>query len=512
VFPSASPKRAPSVLDEPDASPRVRIAMLRQVGPAMLVIVIAIVATYLVPALHAARPWTPGDPVPGWNLFGRPFEGPAQVARQERVAKVDALATEVLAADDPAPRPVPARKPVVALAPGDVLPAYVPQPDDDKAPVQSLELFAGTELDPFFSSLARTDAGVEGHITRVVHWGDSSIGMDGIPSAIRRRMQNRFGDAGHGFHLIAPPNASYLHREVRFRHNDAWEHCFIIQRCKKDGHYGLGGVTFSSTGGAESSFAPHPKNSAGRVSKFEVWYAAQPHGGRLRVRVDKEEPQLIDTRADALEDRVHTIEVEEGAHRLQVRAMGRVRIYGVTLEREGPGVQWDGLELVGAFTSRLRAFDEDHLRVQLQHRQPDLVVLSFGGNDMIRDIPMSQYSGEYREAIAHLRRARPQMACLVMAPLDHGQRKGPRIESLPVVAKMVQAQREAAEAEGCAFFDTVAAMGGEGSAGRWFKHEPRLMSGDLGHATASGHQVIGEALHRAIVEAYVAYRRRTDPK
>ena len=68
--------------------------------------------------------------------------------------------------------------------------------------------------------------------------------------------------------------------------------------------------------------------------------------------------------------------------------------------------------------------------------------------------------------------------------------------------------RAAAQAEGCAFFDTWTAMGGEGSAGRWFKREPKLMGGDLGHATGKGHQVIGELFYRAVIEAYVAYRKR----
>lgn len=500
----------PPAPDEVEST-RMRLAMLVQVGPAMLVVVVCIALVYLVPALEPMRPWKPGEPVPFWNLLGRPFETELDAQQSERVAAIETLAAEAIALDEPPPPPPRRTPPASAVIDDPALRRYVPHPDDTKPAVESIELFDGGELDVFFAALAETDAGLPGRVTRIVHWGDSAIGMDGIPGAIRRRMQNRFGDAGHGFHLMAPPNSSYLHREVRFRHNGGWDHCFVIMRCKKDGHYGLGGATFSSTGGAESTFAPHPERSGGRVSRFEVWYAAQPHGGRLRLRVDRGEPIVVDTQAGALEDRWHAIDVEDGPHKLEVRANGRTRIYGVTMEREGPGVVWDSLELVGSFTSRMLAYDGGHLRRQLEHRKADLVVLTFGGNDMIRKIEMSEYAEEYRRVIRHLRQARPEMSCMVMAPLDHGVRKGVRIESLPVVAKMVAAQRDAARAEGCAFFDTVAAMGGEGSAGRWFHHEPRLMGGDLGHATTKGHQVIGEAVHRAILEAYVAYRVRTDP-
>src|SRR5690606_27994192 len=150
----------------------------------------------------------------------------------------------------------------------------------------------------------------------------SAIGLDGIPGAIRRRMQARFGDAGHGFHLIAPPNTSYRHREILLRHNEGWELCFIIRRCKGDGRYGLGGATFWSTGGAQSRFAPHPKRSSGRVGRFDVSYMAGPRGGKLKLRVDDGDWEVLSTRAEQVEDRWHTIEVEDGMHSLTVRAGG----------------------------------------------------------------------------------------------------------------------------------------------------------------------------------------------
>lgn len=495
---SPPPNHTPPADDPVVARPSWRT--LGHVGPALVTLVLCVAATYLIPGLGFARPWVPGDPVPFWNLLGRPFEQPPEHTTRP---DVDRLADEVLATDEP-PVTTPVSRP--PRPPGA---RYEPDPRDLKPAPQPLELFAGDEIDPFFAALARTDTGEDGAVTRVVHWGDSSIGMDGIPGAIRRRMQARFGDAGHGFHLMAPPNTSYRHREVRFRHNDGWGACFIIQKCRADGHYGLGGTTFRSVGGAESWFAPDPERSSGKVSRFKVWYAGQPRGGRLRLRVDRGEPIVVETAADALIDRWHTIEVPDGFHELSVRAAGggRVRVYGVTLERDGPGVSWDGLALVGAFTNRMLEFDAEHLKAQLGERAPQLAVLTFGGNDMIRKISMERYEEEYRAVLRHVRAARPEMACLVMAPLDHGLRDGRRIRSLPVVPKMVQAQRRAAQAEGCAFFDTYQAMGGEGGAARWFRKKPRLLSGDLAHATAAGQKVLGELVFRAITQAYVAYRR-----
>ncbi len=488
-----------------------QLEMLRQLGPAMAVVVMCVVATYVVPALKFARPWTPEDPAVFWNLLGRPFETEAQEAAADRVEEVEELAQEVLAAKDPEPVVEPPRE-VVPADTVETLPAYTHRDGDDKPVVQSLELFEGTELDSLFERLARADARIEGSVVRVVHWGDSSIGVDGIPGAIRRRIQNRFGDAGHGFHLMAPPNTSYRHREVEFHDNDRWKRCFIIHKCRSDGHYGIGGTTFSSWGGAQSTFAPHEERSSGKVSRFELYYAGQPEGGQLQLQVDDSDKVVLSTAADSLQDRWHAIDVDDGPHTLSVRAIGegQVRLYGVTMERPGPGVVWDSAAFVGAFTNRMMEYDAKHLAAQLQHRGSDLVVFTFGGNDMIRRMKMSTYADEYRAVIDHVKQAKPGIACLVMAPLDHGERQGARIVSKPVVPRMVRAQREAAESRGCAFFDTYAAMGGEGSAGRWRGRSPRLMSGDLGHATANGHQVIGELFYRALLEAYVEYRKRAD--
>lgn len=488
-----------------------RLAMLRQVGPAMATVAACVVATYVVPSLEFARPWKTGDPLPFWNLIGRPLDAEELQAEEDRAEEVEEVAQEVLAAKDPEPVVAPPRE-VVEVDAVETLPPYEAREGDDKKAVQKIDLFEGHELDGFFEELARADAGIEGSVVRVIHWGDSSIGIDGIPGAIRRRMQNRFGDAGHGFHLMAPPNTSYRHREVAFSHNDSWKKCFIIYKCRSDGHYGLGGTSFESWGGAQSSFAPHPERSSGKVSRFQLFYAGQPEGGKIRVQVDDGEKIVLETAADALDDRVWSAEVPDGPHRLTVRAVGegQVRVYGVAMERPGPGVVWDSAALVGAFTNRMNELDEVHLGNQLRQRGTDLVVFTFGGNDMIRKVAMSTYAEEYRAVIDKVRKAKPEAACLVMAPLDHGERQGAQILSRDVVSRMVKAQREVAKDTGCAFFDTFSAMGGEGSAGRWYKRKPRLMSGDLGHATASGHQVIGELFFRAMLQAYIDYRERAD--
>lgn len=483
----------------------------RQIVTAMLTLVMAIGLTYLVPRWHWARPWTPDmDYVPFWNLIGRVLLGEGEVADQVNVelAKVQELARVEVAADEKA-EPFVDRAVRTPVEVGERLPEYVKNPEDAERVEMTLENV--DTLETFYGALAASELGYAGAITRVMHYGDSAIGNDGIPGAIRMKMQARFGDAGHGFHLLGQPNASYRHQGVRFAEKSPWNHCFIIFGCReKDGHYGLGGTTFESVGGAEITLSTANKGAMGRkASHFEVWYAGAPRGGNLKVQLDEQEPVVLATAAEQLEDRWYAVDAEDGEHSLTVRAAGggKVRAYGVVMERSVPGVVWDEMSQIGALTRRMSNFNKDHLHSQIRRRDPDLVVFMFGGNDMNTQGTMAKYREEFTEVIRLFRGAQP-LPCLVMAPLDHGERDGARIVTRPIVTKLVNAQREVAKAEGCAFFDTFAAMGGEGSMGRWVRSSPALGSGDLSHLTHHGHKVVGGMLYRALVAGYVDYRKR----
>lgn len=481
-------------------------------GTATLVLCIAL--TYLVPGLGFAQPWRADeDFVPFWNLVGRELMGQgAAAARQEdELRRLEELARRGGELDTP-----PGRLDGVVVAPpaDGVYPPYAPG-EDEAAPVDVTLEFAHN-LDPFYAALTRTDLRFAGAVTRASHWGDSVLGNDGITGAIRQRLQARFGDAGHGFHSMTRYDPSYRHRGIRFKERTEWTRCRISHCKREDGRYGYGGILAGSGAGSESRFATAQKGGFGRaVSRFELWYLAGPGGGDFKIIVDDAQQHVVSTAADSPEDRWELIEVPDGAHSFTVRAAGggRVRAYGATLEREGPGVVWDGMALIGSWTRRLRKQDPEHLAAQLGHRETHLLVYSFGGNDMTRAAlleDMQAYEDEYAEVVRNGKRARPEAACMILSVVDHGERKGKQISTRPIVPLMVQAQRAVALREGCAFFDLFAAMGGEGSMGRWYRSTPPLGSPDLSHPTAAGHKVIGELVYRALMQGYGEFRARVE--
>jgi hypothetical protein len=74
---------------------------------------------------------------------------------------------------------------------------------------------------------------------------------------------------------------------------------------------------------------------------------------------------------------------------------------------------------------------------------------------------------------------------------------------------MVEAQREAALAEGCAFFDAVAAMGGPGSIRAWRRMSPPLAEPDLQHLSMHGRDRLGAMIFDALMAQYDARAART---
>jgi len=496
------------------APPRSAGGGLRRAFGIALGVALSIGATYVVPGLGVLRPWAPGSGyVPFWNVVGRELlgEGAALQAEAKKLRELQEK-TELPAAAS-APVRERAARPARPL-----FPTYAPESPVER-PETTLEF--SEALDGYFTKLTLVDLGIDGAIARTGHWGDSVLGMDGITSGIRRRLQTRFGDAGHGFHLIDRYHPSYRQQGIEFYPGGGWEGCLVINECraKQDRRYGYGGYVVNSDPWSIASavYATPKKGFGSSVSTFEVWFQRHPRGGKLELTIDKGEKVVIDTRSPTVEDDSRMVYVQPGQHLFTLTASsgsGPVRAYGVVLENDGPGVVWDGMALIGGSTRGLRTQDDAHIEDQIRRRGLDLVAFQFGGNDLARKYvdlkdSMQPYYDEYGEVVRKFRAGRPEASCLILSVIDHGERKADdSIVTKSFVKPLVSAQREVARQNGCAFFDTFEAMGGTGSAARWYRSNPRMMAPDLGHPTGTGHEVLAGLISHALLYGYDQFRER----
>ncbi len=344
-------------------------------------------------------------------------------------------------------------------------------------------------------------------MARILFYGASTIGTDGITSALRHRLQRMFGDGGKGFVVVAPAWPTQAHKDVKWRvSGDRWSTYPVTHRSRSDGHYGLGGILAINRGHSIATFETVTEGPSGAgMSRFELWYRGWPRGGKVELTLDRGSPVVLSTRSDEDRDLIHTVEMEDGHHRMRVRAVGgRLQLYGVVMERPGPGVVVDSVMLIGSRANRLLNFDPDHWARQISMRRSDLLVLLMGDNEIESEPPprLDRFEAQFKEVLGRLRAGRAEAACLVLSPTDHGVRRRGRIVTHPLVTKIVDIERRAALEAGCGFLDMFQAMGGEGAMGRWFKARPRLGWGDFVHFTARGSELLGMLIYKAMVSDY----------
>jgi len=479
------------------------------------------------------RPWLPGDPAPFGHHFRTDGAGPAvaEAGAQARFPAAEPIPAHTLLADREdalavislTPEEAPGEE--AAVEPGDdalageaeVAAAPPPPPPDPFARIVIPEtvwegITAEIEdphgaMESFYRSLAHTALKKEGAITRITQWGDSAIAADGMTSAARQLLQRQFGDAGHGFALVAAGNPWYRRKDVVWSQT-GWRTQEFIRRQAPDGRYGYGGVGVTGYLGANATWSTVEEGPVGtRAGVFEVYYHEAPRHGRLAVLVDGEEHAVIDTAAEEAGDAFFRVEVEDGPHEFRIRNVGGglTRVYGVVIERQVPGVVYDGIGVVGARAARQLNADAEHMAAQIAHRAPDLMLLSYGGNAVSDSTPMTTYADTYRQVLRRFRDAAPDAACVAMSPLDHGERHRGRIRTVPRQYDIMETQREVALEVGCAWYSIFDAMGGEGSIGRWFQASPALAASDLAHPTARGSEVLGALWYKAIMKGFAEW-------
>ncbi len=365
--------------------------------------------------------------------------------------------------------------------------------------IPNLEVPPGS-LDDFHAALRRTEAKQPGAVTRILHYGDSPVTADSITSDVRRLLEARFGDAGHGYLLIAKPWAWYGHSGVRLE-GKGWKILPASQSREPDGIHGLGGVSFRGEAGAVSRVTL-PNDGYARVI---VYYLAQPDGGRFSVQFGGNPPAEVDTAADEKHPAFAEIMMPAGNDSLELRVVeGKARLFGYRFDKDQPGVQYSSLGINGAqIQMALRYFEPHQWAAELQHENPALVVLNYGTNESIYPKYVDkEYPDELRTVIGRIRAALPHASLILMGPMDRGVMEGGEITTPESLEKLIEAQRKVARETGCAFFNTFAAMGGAGAMGRWYQAQPRLVSADFMHPLPAGAAIVGGLFESALVKSY----------
>jgi hypothetical protein len=381
----------------------------------------------------------------------------------------------------------------------------------DDPPVPPIEDAHG-ELDPFFLRLAAMVRGKTKDPVRIGVYGDSNGTMDFMTGRMRRVLQERYGDAGHGFYAVGQPWNWYRHQDVvKVLQLDTWESATVTTHPTQDridgkGWYGHSMITAQSKqGGAKVWLSTAPADAGApvgnTVSHFEVWYLRWPHGGHFDVEIDGEHKATIDTHCDTPEAGFATFDLPDAPHKFTLVAKESptpVRFLGVTFERTGVGsVQVDGLGVGSLNCLGFLRDDPVTNKATLARRAYDLVLFHVGTNTFFGDLGACM-----KKVFARHRDALPSASYLVMSPPDELEGIAKPYKSAASVIATSDALHRVAADEGAAWFDFRAAMGGDGSMGRFHDLD---MSGEYVHFNDKGGAYMGDRVVYALWTAFQAW-------
>lgn len=370
-----------------------------------------------------------------------------------------------------------------------------------EAPEVALVDAGGAVMAPFHEKLARLLRGKATDHVRIAVYGDSNMTMDFISGGMRRLLQGRHGDAGHGFVALGRPWDHYRHMDVKHGPRFGFTSYAVTTHPLYDTAYGFSGIVAESQQGGATAYvgtADEPSPVGRRMGHAGVFYLKGPRYGRFSIKVDGTTLATVDTEAPAITAGYTRVSMPEGPHQVEVvvESARRVRLLGATAESATPGIIVDSLG-VGALNTQSQWREDAAVNQAMFRARPyDLVVFMTGTNDILQ---LDRVPGWLEEIVARHREALPGLPIILASPPDRGQ-----LRSFAPTLEVGKQRRELAAHLGTAFWDLWAAMGGEGSMARF--HERGLSTkSDYIHFSKAGGAWVGERLVQAIWRDFMAH-------
>jgi lysophospholipase L1-like esterase len=340
---------------------------------------------------------------------------------------------------------------------------------------------------------------------RISVFGASHTEADFFTGAIRRRLQESFGDAGHGFVMPAPPFGGYRAQDANLCYTRNWSGDWAD---KGPGHRfpGVGGLSVTSSdpdafGWVETT----QENSLGRtVSSWTVFLEGNIEGGVLLAEVDGAAHIRHSTRRASPELITLKINVPHGGHRIRLSpgGGGPVTMLGLSSESGQPGIIVDSMGVRGSSVRSWRNMNEPLFSSGLKALDPNLVMLAYGTNE-VRDVTYTaeEYTADLDYALLLLQTTLPGVACILIGPSDYTQPlENGSLATFSRTEVFAQLQADAADRHGCASWDWQQATGGPGSQAAWRKHRPPWVAPDWTHFTPAGYEEVANRFLIALEE------------
>ena len=382
--------------------------------------------------------------------------------------------------------------------------------------ITSLQFADGNSaaLFTFFESLEQLQS--KGGNVHVLHYGDSQIESDRMTNYLREKWQSIYGGVGPGLVCPVPITASAA---ISQSQSSNWtRHTVYGFGDGKNVHskYGIlgsygrftspkdqGSINPQDTVKAWLEFRPSSmaSSSCRQYSKVAIYMGHHHYGVRLNILADDSliSSEIIPPTAEATK---YTYRLGGTPKRLRLEFAGpdSPDVQAVLLENDN-GLHVDNIALRGSSGTIFRKIQGSELGSQIRDLNTKLIILQFGGNS-VPGLSSSKggkdFGNYFQSQIQYLKQLHPESSILVIGPSDMSTSVDGVYMTWPYLESVRDGMRDAAFAEGCAFWDMYSVMGGRNSMVSWVSSNPQYAGPDYTHFTPKGARKMAELLYKAI--------------
>lgn len=330
---------------------------------------------------------------------------------------------------------------------------------------------------------------------RVAILGDSFIEGDIFAQDLRNNLQERFGGRGVGF---VPMYSEFpgFRQSVRMS-GSGWTLKDIRNMSKSDSIRTLSGDYSVSAGSATATY-----KGASAFETTKSWCRSAVSfissvEGSITLTADN---GIQETYAVSPSSQVQTLVLDAPTTSLSVASdIPELLGLGVYLDNNN-GVQVDCMSIRGNSGIGVRRINADLCTQMAEYAPYDLIILEFGINALSAEqTDYTPYGIAMEKSVEKLKSVYPDADIIAMGIADRGIKDGTDIISIPTAPAMTDAQRKFASKSGVFFWDTRAAMGGDGAALEW--RNRKLLNADYIHLNHAGGKELASLFTQSLIKA-----------
>ncbi|WP_235830973.1 GDSL-type esterase/lipase family protein [Flavobacterium ustbae] len=419
------------------------------------------------------------------------------------------------------------------------------------------QLYNAKVLSDFFEKLEENEDHKNQKIN-IVHIGDSHIQGDLMTNEVRKKLQQKFGNAGRGLvfpYQLARTNGSY---NERFKSNRTWESyrnilpvknnpvglCgiglwrdtggFVVEMNVKDPAYKFNTIKIITPQNQKMfDLAVSSKINSIQTTERRVIIHKIKKGEVLGTIADKYNVSIAEIKRDnrlksnniragrtlkiaTNETRAKTVSMSEfvplaiesdsySHYYNSDNALSRIflipnkeaedyELSGIVLEKDAPGVIYSGIGVNGAKYSDYNKYPL--FFEQLKSLHPDLLVFSLGTNESYDHLNAEKYINELREFISNIRAQKINAPIIVMTPPPSLLRRKPNIYINQYSRQII----DIAQKDDFSVWDLYEEFGGM-SGIKQLKVQG-LIGPDWVHYSKKGYEKQGKLFAQAVLKSY----------